>query len=101
MTIDPTTPVAPASIATPGAPPIPPPGAAGATTAASATIGATPAQTARPGRPLVGGLTLAAVALLLALDLLTTERINPFTVPPPAAFGSGLTTAGAHCAVPN
>ncbi len=58
------------------------------------------AHAARPGRLLVAGLTLALAGLFVALDLLTAERIDPFRVPPPAAFGSGLATAGAHCALP-
>lgn len=55
---------------------------------------------ARPGRLIVAGLTLALVALFLAFDLLTAERVDPFRVPPPSAFGSGQATAGAHCALP-
>jgi len=70
------------------------------------TPGTHPAQApaaappAHPGRVLVAVMTLALAGLFLALDLLTAERIDPFQVPPPAAFGSGLATAGAHCALP-
>ena len=48
-------------------------------------------------RPKVGLLALALVGALLALDALQAEPVDPFSVPPPAALGSGQAPAGAHC----
>ncbi len=53
-----------------------------------------------PSRVAVGALSLAGVALVLALDLATAVPLDPFQAPPPAAFGSGLAASGAHCAAP-
>jgi hypothetical protein len=55
---------------------------------------------ASPGRLAVAGLTLAAAAAFVAIDLAASEPIDPFAAPPPAAFGSGLAAGGAHCAAP-
>ena len=48
-------------------------------------------------RPAVGLAALALVAIIVALDALRTEPIDPFDVPPPAALGSGQAPGGAHC----
>jgi hypothetical protein len=55
---------------------------------------------ARPGRLGVAAAILAATVAFLALDLATSEPINPFAAPPPLTFGSGLAAGGAHCASP-
>ncbi|TVQ53471.1 MAG: hypothetical protein EA355_13430 [Rhodobacteraceae bacterium] len=55
---------------------------------------------ARPGRLAVAALILAATAALIAVDLATSDPINPFAAPPPLAFGSGQSGGGAHCATP-
>jgi hypothetical protein len=60
-------------------------------------MSATPASLGRLG---VAGVILAAGLALVAVDLATSAPVNPFTAPPPAAFGSGVTTAAAHCAAP-
>lgn len=48
-------------------------------------------------RPLVGLAALVLVASIVALDALRSEPIDPFTVPAPAALGSGQAPTGAHC----
>jgi hypothetical protein len=48
----------------------------------------------------VGTAALGLVALVMALDLATAERIDPIRVPAPAALGSGVTASVAHCAAP-
>lgn len=50
-----------------------------------------------PGRPAMSMAALALVLLILLIDQLTSQPINPFAAPPPAAYGSGLAPAGAHC----
>jgi hypothetical protein len=50
-----------------------------------------------PSRSLVGLATLALVGVIVSLDLLRTDPIDPFSVPPPAALGSGQAPTGAHC----
>lgn len=56
---------------------------------------------AHPGRLGVAALILGAAAAFVALDLATSEPINPYAAPPPLAFGSGQAAGGAHCAAPN
>ncbi|MBU2097227.1 MAG: YeeE/YedE family protein, partial [Gammaproteobacteria bacterium] len=58
---------------------------------------ATIAGATMPGRPLISMAALALVLLLLLIDQLTAEPVNPFAAPPPAAYGSGLAPQGAHC----
>lgn len=48
-------------------------------------------------RPLVGVAALGLVALVVLLDALRSEPIDPFAAPPPAALGSGRPADGAHC----
>jgi hypothetical protein len=48
-------------------------------------------------RPTVGLIALALVTALVALDALRAEPVDPFTVPPPSALGSGQAPSGAHC----
>ena len=48
-------------------------------------------------RPAVGLIALALVAVLVAADALGSDPIDPWTVPAPAAFGSGQAPGGAHC----
>ncbi len=48
-------------------------------------------------RPAVGFAALALVAAIVVLDAWRSPAIDPFTVPPPAAFGSGQAPGGAHC----
>ena len=48
-------------------------------------------------RPVVGMLSLAFIAAVIAVDLLRAEPVDPFAVPPPVALGSGVAPAGAHC----
>jgi hypothetical protein len=55
---------------------------------------------ARPGRLGVAVAILAATVAFLAIDVATSEPINPFAAPPPLAFGSGQAAGGAHCATP-
>lgn len=50
-----------------------------------------------PSRPAVGMIALALVAALVALDALRSDPLDPFTVPPPSALGSGQAPGGAHC----
>ena len=50
-----------------------------------------------PSRPLVGLAALVLIAGLVALDALQSMPIDPFTVPAPAALGSGEAPTGAHC----
>jgi len=40
------------------------------------------------------------LTLVLALDRLQSERLNPYAAPPALALGSGLAATGAHCAAP-
>lgn len=52
---------------------------------------------ARLQRPASAMCTMALVALILLADTRVALPINPFAAPPPAALGSGLPPAGAHC----
>lgn len=51
-----------------------------------------------PSRPRVGLAALLLVAAILAVDALRSDPVDPFTVPAPAALGSGQAPGGAHCA---
>jgi hypothetical protein len=52
----------------------------------------------RLGRGAVGLLALAVVALIVGWDLAQSCLPDPFSAPPPMAFGSGAAPGGAHCA---
>ncbi len=58
------------------------------------------AAPARPGRSIVAAAIIAAGTAIIAFDLATSEPINPYTAPPPLAFGSGEAAGTAHCAAP-
>lgn len=52
-------------------------------------------------RTLTASVALAALLLLVALDL-TGAPLNPYQAPPVFAFGSGVAAAGGFCAaLPN
>ncbi|WP_169728762.1 hypothetical protein [Salinarimonas rosea] len=51
-----------------------------------------------PQRRTVGLALIAAIALLVALDIGASRPLDPFRAPPPAALGSGAAPSGAHCA---
>ncbi|MBS3957986.1 MAG: hypothetical protein KGZ52_01120 [Xanthomonadaceae bacterium] len=53
-----------------------------------------------PHRQTVGLALLAALVLLVAVDLAASYPLNPFQAPAPIALGSGAGPAGAHCAAP-
>lgn len=42
----------------------------------------------------------AAIGITIALDVVGSERLNPFIAPPAIALGSGQAASGAHCAAP-
>ncbi|MCC1481615.1 hypothetical protein [Roseibaca sp. Y0-43] len=48
-------------------------------------------------RPVVGLLALAALGLILAVDLAQSGAPDLFTAPPALALGSGQAPSGAHC----
>lgn len=50
-----------------------------------------------PGRPLAGSLVLGLVLVLVVMDLLVAEPIDPYLAPYPVALGSGKAPSGAHC----
>lgn len=49
-------------------------------------------------RRLTASLALALLAGLLVFDQAVSEPLNPYQAPPLIAFGSGVASAGAHCA---
>lgn len=53
-----------------------------------------------PQRHAVGLALLAAIALLVAVDIGASRPLDPFGAPPPVALGSGAAPTGAHCAAP-
>jgi len=53
-----------------------------------------------PHRQTVGLALLAALVLLVAVDLSASRPLDPFQAPAPIALGSGAGPAGAHCAAP-
>ena len=63
----------------------------------STTTAATSTAAKVPGRPAMSIAAMALVVMLLLIDQMTAEPINPFAAPPPAAYGSGLAPQGAHC----
>ena len=50
-----------------------------------------------PSRALTAKLLLFAVFLLVIVDLIRAEPINPYEAPYPTALGSGQVPSGAHC----
>ena len=48
-------------------------------------------------RQTVGLAALAFLAIIVAVDALSSPPIDPFEVPAPAALGSGQAASGAHC----
>lgn len=48
-------------------------------------------------RVAVGGLALAMLCGILALDLVRSGAPDLFTAPPALALGSGQAPSGAHC----
>ena len=54
----------------------------------------------RPGRPLVGLLTLVLVGAIIGFDAARSGLPDPFQSPPPLALGSGAAPEGAHCTAP-
>lgn len=50
-----------------------------------------------PSRPKIGLVALALIAAIVSLDLLRADPVDPFSVPPPSALGSGQAPSGAHC----
>ncbi len=56
-------------------------------------------MTTQPSLPrnLVGLAALVFVAVIVAVDALSSPPIDPFEVPAPAALGSGQASGGAHC----
>jgi hypothetical protein len=61
------------------------------------TAAPTPAPIGRLG---VAAGILAAGLVFLALDIASSAPLDPFSAPPPAAFGSGAAPQAAHCAAP-
>jgi hypothetical protein len=45
-------------------------------------------------------ILLAALGLLLGLDLAISRPIDPFAAPAPLALWSGQAATGGHCALP-
>lgn len=54
-------------------------------------------QAQPPSRNLSAVYTFALLAILLITDYRHSRALNPFSVPPPVALGSGLKPEGAHC----
>lgn len=48
-------------------------------------------------RPAVGLIALGIITVLVATDALRSDPIDPWSVPAPAALGSGQAPGGAHC----
>lgn len=49
-------------------------------------------------RRLTACAALAFLGALLVLDQAVSEPLNPYQAPPIIAYGSGVASAGAHCA---
>jgi len=49
-------------------------------------------------RKFMAALTLTILAALFWLDLINSNKLDPFRAPAVLALGSGQTGAGAHCA---
>lgn len=48
----------------------------------------------------VTGLVILGAVAVIALDMVESRPLNPYTAPPMLALGSGLAASGAHCAAP-
>lgn len=48
-------------------------------------------------RPSIGGITLAAVTVLIVWDATARGLPDPFQFPAAVALGSGAAPTGAHC----
>lgn len=50
-----------------------------------------------PSRAAVGYLCLGFLSVLLVVDTLRSQPINPYAAPAPMALGSGEAPTAAHC----